>query len=103
MAGAWMSVAATRRKVTFEEMPDFLSSYFEPLIRLIFVGLLVASFALFLQLEVLTLKVSGVDFKEFSSEVGVALLLGLIAGISEKALSVQIISRAQKALAPGSS
>ena len=103
MAGAWMSVASTRRKVAFEEMPDFLSSRFEPLIRLIFVGLLAASFALFLQHDLLTLKVSEVDFKNFSSEVGVALLLGLIAGISEKAVSVRIISRAQKALAPGSS
>ena len=103
MAGAWMSVAASRRTVTFEEMPNFLGFYFEPLIRLWFVGLLATTFALFLQLGVLTLRISAVDFAEFPSKIGVALVLGVVAGISEKAVSVRIIERTRKLFTSGSS
>lgn len=101
MAGAWMSVAATRRTVAFEEMPNFLRSRAEPCIRLVFVALLAVALALLLQEGVLTLKMGTVDFAEFPDKTRVALLLGLVAGISEKAVSVRVMERVRKVFTPG--
>jgi len=57
-------------------------------------------FALFLHLAIITIKVGNVDLKTFTSSIGVALLVGFIAGISQRALSVQLIDRAQRVLNP---
>ena len=100
MAGAWMSVAATRHTVSLEELPSFLEARVEPVIRLVFVALLAGAVALMIELKVLTIMVSAVDFAEFRSSIGVALLLGFATGISEKALSMSVIDRAKKIITP---
>ena len=100
MAGAWMSVAASRREIAFEDLPYFLDSRLEPVIRLIFVGLLATAVALFLQLDVISIEFLQVDFADFAGNVGVALLLGLVAGIGERALSVRLVKRAQEVVTP---
>lgn len=102
MIGAWVSVAATRRTIVFEEMPNFLDSKIEPFVRLLFVGFLAATFTLFIDLEVIQLTMAGVNFLTFDTDIRVALLLGVIAGISEKAVSLRVIDRAQKVISPPS-
>jgi hypothetical protein len=101
MVGAWLS-AAMRREISFDSIPDFLDYGYEPYIRMLFVGVLAAVFALFLNLQVLSVTLGSADLVQFTENIGVALLLGLIAGISEKALSVQVIERARKILPPAS-
>lgn len=101
MAGAWMSVAASRREIAFEDLPYFLDSKLEPVIRLVFVGLLATAVALFLQLDVMSIEFLQVDFTEFAGNAGVGLLLGIVAGIGERALSVRLVKRAQEVVTPG--
>lgn len=100
MAGAWMSVAATRREIAFEDLPNFLDSDVEPAIRLLFVGLLALALALFLQLELLSISIVNAQLSKFAESAGMALLLGLIAGIGEKAVSVRLIKRASEIVTP---
>ena len=102
MVGAWLSVAATRREISFDSIPDFLNYGYEPYIRMLFVGVLASMFALFLNLQVLSVTIGSADLAQFTENIGVALVVGLIAGISEKALSVQMIERARKVLPPAS-
>src|SRR6266481_9951816 len=101
--GAWLSVAAGRREVSFEGIPDFLNYGYEPIIRMVFVGLLSATFALFLQLGILSLKIADKDLASFPDpdKIGLALVIGVVAGIGERALSVQLVARAQNVLSPG--
>ena len=103
MVGAWLSVAAGRREVSFEGIPDFLNYGYEPIIRMVFVGLLSATFALFLQLGILSLKIADKDLASFPDpdKIGLALVIGVVAGIGERALSVQLVARAQNVLSPG--
>jgi hypothetical protein len=67
------------------------------------VAIVAGAFALFLNLAILTIKIGNTDFADFTRPgfVGVAILVGFIAGIGERALSVQLIERAQKVLNPG--
>lgn len=100
MAGAWISLAATRREISFEAMQDFVDLSYEPFIRMLFVGALASIVALFLQLKILTMAIGNVDLFTFPENLTVALLLGLIAGIGEKAVSVQVFERTRKLLGP---
>jgi hypothetical protein len=103
MVGAWFSVAASRWQIAFETIPDYLDWYYEPFVRMLFVGILAGAFALFLDLSVLSMKIGNLDLADFNKSVGVAILVGFIAGIGERALSVQLLERAQTILSPGKS
>lgn len=102
IVGAWMSVAVNRQEVAFEEMPTFLHSRFEPLIRIAFVALLSVTLAILLELEIIVVEMAGTDFATFSDNPSVGLILGIFAGLSERAVSVRVIERAGKIFPPGS-
>jgi hypothetical protein len=98
MAGAWISVAAGRREISFDDIQHYVDFRWEPLIRMLFVGLLASTFALLLELKVFAFSIGEVDFAEFDEHVGRALVLGLFAGIGERALSLKLIERARETL-----
>lgn len=100
MAGAWFSVAASRRQIAFETIPDYIDTQYEPMVRMLFVTTLAGVFALFLHVQVLAIKIGSTDLGSFTHSASVAILVGLIAGIGERALSVQLIDKAQKVLNP---
>jgi hypothetical protein len=101
MIGTWFSVAASRWQIAFETIPDYLDYKFEPAVRILFVIVGAAIFALFLHLNLLTIKIGDVDFAHFDNFISTALLVGFVAGIGERVLSVQLIGRAKSPLAPG--
>jgi hypothetical protein len=100
MVGAWLSVAAGRREVSFDGIPDFLNLRHEPYIRMIFVGVLASVLALFLKLKIVEVTVAGHALDSFPTSIGLAVAIGLVAGIGERALSVELIGRAQSVLSP---
>lgn len=98
MAGAWFTVGVARWQLSFESLQDFVDFRYEPFIRMLFVVILACVVGLFLQNNLLTLKIGGVDLNKFSDNWAVALLLGFVAGIGEKALSVNVVAQVQKVL-----
>jgi hypothetical protein len=100
MTGAWFSVAARRQEVGFDNLPLYLNRFVEPVIRLLFVVVVAAVFAIFLHRHLLTINIGDIDFAQFETSVGVALFVGFVAGISERALSARLIGEASKAF-PG--
>jgi hypothetical protein len=103
MVGAWFSVAASRWQIAFDTIPTYLDTQYEPFVRMLFVGILATALALFLQFGALTIKFGNTDLASFLTSPGVALLLGFVAGLGERTLSVQLIERAQKILNPRAS
>jgi hypothetical protein len=103
MVGAWFSVAASRRQIAFETIPGYLGVAWEPFVQMLFVGILAGAFALFLDFSVLSIKIGNLDLADFNKSVGVAILVGFIAGIGERTLSVQLLERAQTILSPSKS
>ena len=96
MLGVWLSVAASRGRLTFEDLPTVVGRFREPMIRLIFAGTLGIVLGWFLSSKLIGLTFSGLDFSQFVSDPLVAILLGTISGISEKALSVRVIARSSE-------
>jgi hypothetical protein len=103
MVGAWFSVAAARWQIAFETIPNYIDTRYEPFVRMLFVGILSGAFALLLDLSVLSIKIGNLDLADFSRSVGAAILVGFIAGIGERGLSVQLVERAQTILTPSKS
>jgi hypothetical protein len=96
MVGAWLSVASTRTSVGLDTIHEFLDYGREPVVRLVFVALLAIALSLFLQEKLITIKIGDIDLASFTSNSAVALILGLIIGITEKALSLKFFERAKK-------
>jgi hypothetical protein len=101
MVGAWALRAASGQQVSFGGIQDYLDFRYEPYIRMAFVAVVAAIFALFLRLGILSLKIGDIDLGGFAGNVGLAFALGAIAGISEKQLTVHVIDRARQAVAAG--
>jgi hypothetical protein len=98
MAGAWFGVAVRRWGIVFAELPDFLNVKSEPFVRMLFVAVVASILALFLDLGVLTIKLGEVNLGEFAGRVQIALLLGFIAGMSERAVSKQLMDQVGKVI-----
>jgi hypothetical protein len=93
MLGAWLSAAANRRDVSFDQLPDFLASEIEPTIRAVFVALLAIAVALLLDQGAIKLWLGSTDLALFDRNASIAILLGIVAGVSERALSVRVLQR----------
>jgi hypothetical protein len=98
MIGAWLSVAASRWEIAFEGLQDFLDTRYEPAVRLLFVAVLACVVGLFLQLEVFNFQIGSADLTKFADHPSWAFALGVVAGIGERALSMQVLARSKEVL-----
>jgi hypothetical protein len=102
MAGAWFGVAVRRWGIVFAEIPDYLNVKSEPFVRMLFVAIVASILALFLDLGVLSIKLGPVDLAGFVSPEGrrvqIALLLGFVAGMSERAVSKKLMDQVGKVI-----
>ena len=96
MVGAWLSVAASRWEIAFDGIQEFADMSAEPPVRLLFVGLLAMTFGLLLQLGIIPINIDNVSLATFSASPQWALFLGIIAGVGEKGLSMQLLTRAKQ-------
>lgn len=101
MLGVWISVAASRGRLTFNDLPTVVGRFREPLIRLIFTGFLGIVLGWFLAANLIGITFADLDFSEFVSKPLTALVLGTVSGISEKALSVRLIARSSEIISSG--
>jgi len=95
MVGAWMSIASTRRSVDLDELPDLLGRTLEPIVRLLYVGLVAVVIALLLEREVITIMLGKANLKAFAGDIGLALLVGVVSGLAERTMSNRVIKLAQ--------
>lgn len=95
VVGAWLSVAATRWSVAFEDLPDLLDSRVEPFVRMLFVVVLALALGVALRAGLLTMKLGDATLNGFVDSPRLAVLLGLVTGIGERALATRFIEGAR--------
>jgi len=95
MAGVWVSVASSRARVRFEDLPTLIDHRTEPVIRLVYTGLLACVFALFLVVKLVEVKVGALETAQLGA-VPTALVVGVISGFAEKTLSLRLVRRARE-------
>jgi hypothetical protein len=91
MVGLWVSYAVRRSEVSYEELATMDRRTTEAGIRVIFVGLVASTFALFLSTSLIDLSIGGLDLNDFRSSAEIALLIGIIAGFSEQTLPTRLL------------
>jgi hypothetical protein len=100
MLGAWLSYGLRTEVLTFEELVLPEEDRLEPLVRLLFVGMLAMVLGLALYIGVLDISFGKVSSRQFIHRTALALLLGVLMGASERALSGQVTKLAGNLL-PG--
>jgi hypothetical protein len=100
MAGVWSSFGVRKTLLRLEDLPILEEDRLEPKIRLIFAGLLTMMVGLFFSLKVVTINLGPITTDQINTNVKLALLIGLLGGFSEKALSSAVAKQASRLL-PG--
>ena len=94
MAGVWLSFGTRKPVLKFEDLNVLEEDRLEPAVRLLFAGLLSLVLALAFHLKVITITLGDITSERLSANGYVALLFGLLSGVSEKALSTNVSKQA---------
>lgn len=95
MIGVWCSFAARKAVLTFFDLARIEEDRLDPPLRLIFSGLLTFILGLIFLTGFANVVVGTFEGTKFIQDGAVALLIGALSGIAEKALPVAILQRAQ--------
>jgi hypothetical protein len=95
MIGVWCSFAARKAVLTFFDLARIEEDRLDPPLRLIFSGMLTFILGLIFLTGFANVVVGAFEGAKFIHDGAVALLIGALSGIAEKALPVAILQRAQ--------
>lgn len=98
MAGIWVSFGARKVEIKFDELAIIEEDRLEPVLRIVFVGILATFIGLLFSTEAVQVTVGTVSSKLINHDSRVALLLGFILGFSEKMLALKVSEQASKFL-----
>lgn len=95
-AGTWVSFAARKVTLTFEELHIPEADRLEPAIRFAFVSVLTVILALLFTLGAVRLVIGPFDTTPVLHDPNVTLLVGLLCGFSEQGLSATVAAQSAK-------
>jgi hypothetical protein len=98
MVGAWLSYGLRTETLTFEDLTTPEQDRLEPGVRLAFVGVLALVLGLALYMKVVEISFGDVSSRDFIQRAGLALLVGVLMGASERAMSGQVTKLVAKIL-----
>lgn len=98
MIGVWLSFGTRKPILNFEDLHILEEDRLEPLVRLLFAGLLALIVALAFHLKVVTLTLGTLTTEQLDSQPWAAFFLGLLSGVGEKALSTNVTRQASTLL-----
>lgn len=101
MIGGWLSVGASRRTPTLEDLARMREDSLDADMRLLFVGLLTLVVGLVLLTDLIVITVGTFDGGRIEDSWMIALLVGAFCGLGEKAMSSRIVQQAQSMFGGG--
>jgi hypothetical protein len=94
MAGVWLSFGTRKALLKFEDLGVLEEDRLDPMVRLVFAGLLTLIIALTFALKVVVVTMGAIRTDQIVNDPLVALLIGMLCGVSEKALSSNVTKQA---------
>ncbi len=98
MAGVWLSFGARKTVLKFEDLHIPEEDRLEPTVRLLFAGLLTLIVGLLFSLKAVVINLGSISSDQINSNAKVALVVGLLGGFSEQALSSAVTKQASQFL-----
>lgn len=94
MLGVWLSFGTRKPILKFEELHILEEDRLEPVVRLVFAGILAAALALVFYLRVVDVTLGSLSTDRIANDAWAALLFGILSGVGEKALSTNVSHQA---------
>lgn len=101
MSGVWLSFGARKTVIEFEHLHVLEEDMLEPYVRLAFAGLLTIIIGLLFSTRAVTVTMGSLTSADIVSRYDVTILIGMLCGFSEKALSTKVASQAAAILSFG--
>jgi hypothetical protein len=96
--GVWLSFGTRKIKFDFDDLGTPESDYLEPAIRLAFSGLLTFTFFLLLATKAVEIRLGALSSADIITSPAIALLIGILLGISEQVLPAKVTEHAASIL-----
>jgi hypothetical protein len=96
--GSWVSFNIRKVTISVYDLSNFESDRVEPLLRLLFTGLLSLVFGLIILTNIASVEIGGFGTKELQANGLIALLVGAFCGLSEQALASAVTIRAAETI-----
>ncbi|MEQ8156133.1 MAG: hypothetical protein ABRQ25_14805 [Clostridiaceae bacterium] len=94
MLGAWISFGARKMSIEFDKLDNIEDDMMYPYIRLMFVGIVSIILLLFIKTSIITIDIGSFSTTQIQNNLESQLLLGLICGLAESKLAVNIYKKA---------
>lgn len=94
LLGIWLSFGARKTILSFEELTTIEEDRLEPIMRLIFVGLIALVFSLLFYKEAIVIELGSISTKQISKDSFISIIFGVFLGLSEKIIGQKITKKA---------
>ncbi|MGA2206981.1 MAG: hypothetical protein ABSG10_09650 [Terracidiphilus sp.] len=94
MLGVWLSFGTRKPVLKFEDLHILEEDRLEPVVRLVFTGVLAGTVALLFFLHVVDVTLGALSTDQIAGNGWAALLFGILSGVGEKALATNVSHQA---------
>lgn len=94
LAGTWVSFGARKFEIEFEDIASLENDKMTPVIRLIYIAITALIFALLMNVGLIDVKVGNVDISKAFTSIKPALVIGILCGLVESKIGIQVYKKA---------
>lgn len=98
MIGTWISYGARKFEIEFKDLAVIEKDMMDPWIRLIYIGLATFAFEMFFMTGIITVSIGKISTADISGNYEIQLVIGLICGLVESRIGVNIYKKAKSAI-----
>lgn len=94
LAGTWVSFGARKFEIEFEDLASLEKDKMSPVMRLIYIAVTALIFALLMNVGIVDVKIGNVDISTAFIDAKPALTIGILCGLVESKIGIQVYKKA---------
>lgn len=102
VTGTWVSFGARKFEIEFEDLASLEKDKMTPVIRLIYIAVASLIFALLMSVGLIDVKIGNVDISKAFTDIKPALVIGVLCGLVESKIGIQVYNKAVSLLVDNS-
>ena len=102
LTGTWVSFGARKFEIEFEDLASLEKDKMTPVIRLIYIAVASLIFALLMNVGLIDVKIGNVDISMAFTDIKPALVIGVLCGLVESKIGIQVYNKAVSLLVDNS-
>lgn len=102
LTGTWVSFGARKFEIEFENLASLEKDKMTPVIRLIYIAVASLIFALLMNVGLIDVKIGNVDISKAFTDIKPALVIGVLCGLVESKIGIQVYNKAVSLLVDNS-